>query len=94
MQGSNVSDHQQLSDRYCALAETIAEIVGTYWAFMTAVGIVVIWAISGPIFGCSDTWQLVINTGTTIVTFLMVSPGIAAFPGLMAICQNNRPPRM
>ena len=37
-----------------------------------AVGVVVVWAISGPLFGFSDTWQLVINTGTTIVTFLMV----------------------
>jgi low affinity Fe/Cu permease len=72
MQGTNVSDQQQLSDRFRALAETIAAMVGTYWAFMTAVGVVVIWAISGPIFGFSDTWQLVINTGTTIVTFLMV----------------------
>ena len=40
--------------------------------FAVAVGIVVIWAVSGPMFGYSDTWQLVINTGTTIVTFLMV----------------------
>ncbi|MGE8942677.1 low affinity iron permease family protein [Leptospira interrogans] len=70
--GSNVSDQEQLSDRFRALAETIAEIVGTYRAFMTAVGVVVIWAISGPIFGFSDTCQLVINTGTTIITFLMV----------------------
>jgi low affinity Fe/Cu permease len=41
-------------------------------AFIFAVGIVAAWAISGPLFGFSDTWQLVINTGTTIVTFLMV----------------------
>ena len=41
-------------------------------AFMLAFGIVLAWAISGPLFGFSDTWQLVINTGTTIVTFLMV----------------------
>jgi low affinity Fe/Cu permease len=41
-------------------------------AFVTAVGIVVVWAITGPLFHFSDTWQLVINTGTTIVTFLMV----------------------
>jgi hypothetical protein len=41
-------------------------------AFIFAVGIVAVWAISGPLFGFSDTWQLVINTGTTIVTFLMV----------------------
>jgi low affinity Fe/Cu permease len=46
--------------------------VGTPWAFAAAVGIVLAWAVSGPLFGFSDTWQLVINTGTTIVTFLMV----------------------
>lgn len=45
---------------------------GSAYTFLLAVFIVVIWAFSGPIFGFSDTWQLVINTGTTIVTFLMV----------------------
>ena len=45
---------------------------GSPAAFLLAVAIIVVWAISGPIFGFSDTWQLVINTGTTIVTFLMV----------------------
>lgn len=40
--------------------------------FATAVAIIVVWGLSGPVFGFSDTWQLVINTGTTIVTFLMV----------------------
>lgn len=45
---------------------------GTSLAFIVAMGAIIIWAITGPIFGFSDTWQLVINTGTTIVTFLMV----------------------
>ena len=45
---------------------------GTSMAFVLALGIVVVWLITGPLFGFSDTWQLVINTGTTIVTFLMV----------------------
>ncbi|MES2591239.1 MAG: low affinity iron permease family protein [Bacteroidota bacterium] len=45
---------------------------GTPAAFVSAVSVILIWAISGPIFGFSDTWQLVINTGTTIITFLMV----------------------
>ena len=45
---------------------------GTSTAFVLALGIIVIWAITGPLFHFSDTWQLVINTGTTIVTFLMV----------------------
>jgi low affinity Fe/Cu permease len=40
--------------------------------FFVAVGVILVWALSGPLFGFSDTWQLVINTGTTIVTFLMV----------------------
>src|SRR4051812_41020061 len=50
----------------------ISEAVGSSWAFVLAVLVVVVWAVSGPIFSYSDTWQLVINTGTTILTFLMV----------------------
>ena len=45
---------------------------GTSWAFAIAAGIIIVWALTGPLFRFSDTWQLVINTGTTIVTFLMV----------------------
>jgi len=45
---------------------------GSSWAFAVAVGVILIWAVTGPIFRFSDTWQLVINTGTTIITFLMV----------------------
>jgi low affinity Fe/Cu permease len=45
---------------------------GSHWAFLVAVAVVVAWAATGPVFGFSDTWQLVINTSTTIVTFLMV----------------------
>ena len=45
---------------------------GGSWAFIIALGVVIIWAVTGPIFHFSDTWQLVINTGTTIITFLMV----------------------
>lgn len=45
---------------------------GHYIAFLLAVGIILIWALTGPIFSFSSTWQLVINTGTTIITFLMV----------------------
>ena len=45
---------------------------GTSLAFVLAVGVVLVWLVTGPLFGYSDTWQLVINTGTTIVTFLMV----------------------
>jgi len=46
--------------------------VGTPWAFIAAVLVIIAWAVTGPMFRYSDTWQLVINTGTTIVTFLMV----------------------
>jgi|SRR5580765_3247040 len=46
--------------------------VGSSWAFILAVLIIVLWAVTGPMFHYSDTWQLVINTGTTIITFLMV----------------------
>ena len=45
---------------------------GSAWAFAIAAGVVLVWGITGPLFRYSDTWQLVINTGTTIVTFLMV----------------------
>jgi low affinity Fe/Cu permease len=50
----------------------IAYAVGTPWAFMLAAGIVIGWALTGPLFRFSDTWQLVINTATTVITFLMV----------------------
>jgi low affinity Fe/Cu permease len=54
----------------CAKATSRA--TGRPWAFMAAVGLIVVWLISGPYFQYSDTWQLVINTTTTIITFLMV----------------------
>ena len=53
-------------------AERTAHAVGTYWAFLTALLVVAVWLITGPYFDYSDTWQLLINTGTTVVTFLMV----------------------
>ncbi len=53
-------------------AHRISEIVGSPWAFIIAASIIVIWGLTGPLFGFSDTWQLVINTSTTIITFLMV----------------------
>jgi low affinity Fe/Cu permease len=54
------------------LANRTSQAAGRASTFLMAAGIVVLWALSGPLFGFSDTWQLVINTGTTIVTFLMV----------------------
>ena len=57
---------------FAHLATRVAAAAGRPAAFVIALSIIVIWGISGPLFGWSDTWQLVINTGTTIVTFLMV----------------------
>ena len=57
---------------FARFAKTTSRLTGRPMAFMVAFGVVLTWAISGPLFGFSDTWQLVINTGTTIVTFLMV----------------------
>lgn len=53
-------------------AQRTSELVGSQWAFIAAVVLIITWAASGPIFSLSDTWQLVINTGTTVITFLMV----------------------
>jgi low affinity Fe/Cu permease len=54
------------------LAHNVASATGSPVAFLSAVAIILAWGITGPIFHFSDTWQLVINTGTTIITFLMV----------------------
>lgn len=54
------------------MATKITAWTGSSTAFAVAFGVILVWGITGPIFGYSDTWQLVINTGTTIVTFLMV----------------------
>ena len=57
---------------FTRIATAIAHLAGQPLAFLLAVGIILVWGLTGPVFGFSDTWQLVINTGTTIVTFLMV----------------------
>jgi low affinity Fe/Cu permease len=59
-------------DVFHRAAAVAAQAVGSPWGFSSATLVVIGWACSGPLFGFSDTWQLVINTGTTIVTFLMV----------------------
>jgi low affinity Fe/Cu permease len=59
-------------DAFGKFSSTASGWVGSRWAFAAAIVIVVVWGATGPIFHYSDTWQLVINTGTTIVTFLMV----------------------
>jgi low affinity Fe/Cu permease len=59
-------------DIFTRFTTRVAAVLGHAWVFASALVILVIWAISGPLLGFSDTWQLVINTGTTIITFLMV----------------------
>jgi low affinity Fe/Cu permease len=61
-----------MRDVFRRFANRTSEVVGSAWAFLIAVAVIVGWAVSGPMFQFTDTWQLVINTGTTIVTFLMV----------------------
>jgi low affinity Fe/Cu permease len=61
-----------ISAKFAHLANRTSILAGNYKTFIVMVGVVLLWAISGPIFKFSTTWQLVINTGTTIVTFLMV----------------------
>jgi low affinity Fe/Cu permease len=53
-------------------AQRVSHIVGSPWAFLVALLVVLVWLASGPVYRYSDTWQLAINTGTTVVTFLMV----------------------
>jgi low affinity Fe/Cu permease len=59
-------------DAFGKFASTTSGWLGSKWAFVAAIVVIVVWAGTGPLFHFSDTWQLVINTGTTIVTFLMV----------------------
>ena len=60
------------SSSFQSLASVVSAVVGTRWAFLAAVLLIATWVVTGPYFHYSDTWQLVINTATTIVTFLMV----------------------
>jgi low affinity Fe/Cu permease len=57
---------------FLRFSRAVSHVAGTPYAFAGAFAVVVVWAVTGPVFGFSDTWQLVINTGTTIVTFLIV----------------------
>jgi low affinity Fe/Cu permease len=61
-----------LNELFRRFAQNAAVVLGTVWAFVLAVAVIVVWALLGPAAGFSETWQLIINTGTTIVTFLMV----------------------
>jgi low affinity Fe/Cu permease len=59
-------------DIFTKFTTKVSSILGHAWVFAVALAALVLWAVSGPLFGFSDTWQLIINTSTTIVTFLMV----------------------
>jgi low affinity Fe/Cu permease len=63
---------ERVEDIFEAFAGRASASSGSFWAFGLAAVVVVVWALTGPLFDFSETWQLVINTGTTIVTFLMV----------------------
>jgi low affinity Fe/Cu permease len=70
--GSAVPNHRGLRDKFRIGARAAATAVGSPWAFLLACASIVVWGATGPLFRYSDTWQLVINTATTIITFLMV----------------------
>jgi len=78
-QEEKLKEQAQSNDFFCVVSDVFriwarrsSSILGSAWAFAIAVSIIAIWGATGPMFHFSDTWQLIINTGTTIVTFLMV----------------------
>jgi len=62
----------KLNNFFDKFSARVTKITGSPWAFMIAAATIIVWAVTGPMFGFSDTWQLIINTSTTIITFLMV----------------------
>src|SRR3984893_780549 len=78
-QTQELRKHEEERDFFCVVSDVFrvfarrsSVILGSPWAFAAAILIIAVWATTGPVFHFSDTWQLIINTGTTIVTFLMV----------------------
>jgi low affinity Fe/Cu permease len=78
-QPEELKEHEQERDFFCAVRDAFrvfahrsATMLGSAWAFTAAVIVILVWLLTGPIFHFSDTWQLIINTATTIITFLMV----------------------
>ena len=61
-----------LNTWFSGVASRASQIVGSAWMFIAAIAVILAWGVTGPMFHYSDTWQLIINTGTTIITFLMV----------------------
>src|SRR6266404_4363649 len=78
-QAGKLKEHEQERDFFCVVSDAFrlfarrsSIILGSAWAFAGAVLVILIWILTGPTFHFSDTWQLIINTATTIITFLMV----------------------
>jgi len=65
-------NNKKLNKLFTNFTTGVSSVLGRPWVFVTALGLLIIWALSGPILGFSDTWQLIINTSTTIITFLTV----------------------
>lgn len=63
---------KQQQDIFTRFTSAVSAILGRGWVFAAALGVLLVWGLSGPLLGFSDTWQLIINTSTTIITFLMV----------------------
>jgi low affinity Fe/Cu permease len=76
-----ISSWEDMGDYFRHLAHRITLLVGSWQVFLLALVLIAAWALSGPFFGFSDTWQLVINTSTTIVTFLL---------GILILLEANR----
>jgi low affinity Fe/Cu permease len=78
-QTETLKDHEKQRDFFCVVSEgfrvfarTCSSMLGSAWVFASALLIIVVWLVTGPVFHFSDTWQLIIKAATTIVTFLMV----------------------
>ena len=78
-QAEELKQHEQKRDFFCAIrdafrvfAQRCSAMLGSAWAFSAAVLVILVWLLTGPMFHFSDTWQLIINTATTVITFLMV----------------------
>ena len=72
MNEPGTNQHKTLSEWFRRLAFSASNLFGSHWAFIASLSLVIGWAATGPLFDFSETWQLVINTATTIITFLMV----------------------
>ena len=78
-QEEELKEHKQESDIFCVVSDAFrvfanrsSVLLGSAWAFGGAVLVIIVWLLTGPAFHFSDTWQLIINTATTVITFLMV----------------------